>query len=97
MMIQKRHPARRGFEKAEDRRQVRRGEGAVQLEIEEVAQMSAALAGVDADRQAEFFRFGVDREEVRVIESQRADDAAEENADGAVLFGIMHLFDGCID
>src|SRR5581483_614387 len=106
MMIEKRHPARRSFEKAEfqagelfrnlagdeiakadDRRQVRRGEGAVQFEIEEVEQAAAALAGVDADRQADLFRFGVDRKEVRIVEGQRADNAAEEKSGGAVLLG----------
>jgi len=31
------------------------------------------------------------------MRAQRADDAAEENADGTVLFRVMHLLDGCID
>src|SRR5690242_11017789 len=59
--------------------------------------MAATLAGVDADRQAELFRCGIDRKEVWVVKGQRADDAAEKNADGAVLLRIVHLLNGCFD
>src|SRR6185503_478041 len=83
--------------KADERRQMRCGEGAVELEIEKVQQMTAALAGVDADRQVELLRLGVNGKEMRMIEGQRADDAAEENPDGAILLGFMHLLDGCLD
>src|SRR5690242_7347713 len=76
---------------------MRCGEGAVELEIEKVQQMTAALAGVDADRQVELFRFGVNGKEMRMIERQRADDTTEENPDGAILFGFVHLLDGSVD
>src|ERR1051325_2457202 len=116
MMIQKRNPACRGFQKAEsqswkffrnltrdeiakadERRQMRCGQGAIQLEIEEVEQVPDARAGVEADGQVELFRFGVNGKEMRRVEGPRADDAAEENPDGAILFGFVHLLDGRID
>ena len=59
--------------------------------------MTAALAGVDADGQVELFRFGVNGKEMRMVEGPRADDAAEENPDGAILFGFVHLLDCRID
>ena len=64
--------------KSDDRRQVRCREGAVQFEIEKVEEMTATLAGMHADRQAALFRLGIDRHEVRMVQRERADDAAEE-------------------
>src|SRR5690242_3072915 len=80
--------------KTDDRREVRGGKGAVELEIEEIEEVPAALPGVNADRQAQVFRCGVNWQEMRIIEGQRTDDTAEENSDGAVLFGLVHLLDG---
>ena len=59
--------------------------------------MAATLTGVDADRQAELFGFGVDRKKVRIVQSESADDAAEKYSYGAVQFGLVHLLDGFIN
>ena len=72
-------------------------ESSVQFEIEEIKQVAATLTGVDADRQAELFGFGVDRKKVRIVQGESADDAAEKYSHGAVQFGLVHLLDRFAD
>ena len=78
----------------DDRRQVGRSECSIQLEVEKVEQVPATLPGVDADRHVELLRRRIDRMKMRIIQRQMADNTAEKNPHGAVLFGFMHLRDG---
>ena len=50
---------------------------------------------MNADRQIEIARGLIDRKKVRIVQGLVAFHAAEENADGAILFGpfqFLHRF-----
>ena len=67
-------------------------EGVVAFDIKELHQMTTTGAGVNANRDIEFFRQGIDGTEVRIVQSQIAFHTAEENSDGALLFRPLHFF-----
>jgi len=72
-------------------------EARVALDREHVGPGRAAGSGVDADRQVEPLRLGIDGEEVGVVQRQVALDALDEHADRAVLFAPTHLLNRGID
>src|ERR1043166_2266882 len=60
-------------------------EGVITLDVEKLHQIATPRAGVNAYRQIEAFRFGIDGKKMRIVQGQIAFHAAKENSDGALF------------
>ena len=67
------------------------GEGMIAFDIEELHQVAAARAGVDAKGQIQFFRERVDWVKLRIVERQVAFHAAEKDAHRAPRLSPLHF------